>query len=85
MVGLKYFNDISPSEQITFIYNYLSQFKNINKILVEQNSIGSVFFDLLKKKFGNNNKIQSFNTTNKSKEKLVNKLQVAFENNEITI
>lgn len=85
MVGLKYFNDLSPSDQITFIYNYLSQFKNINKILVEQNSIGSVFFDLLKKKFGNNNKIQSFTTTNKSKEKLVNKLQVALENNEITI
>ena len=49
---------------------------------VEQNSIGSVFYDMLVRK---NPKIRiiRFLTTNKSKADIVNKLQAALENEKI--
>lgn len=50
---------------------------------MQKNSIGNVYLDLLKKKI--NHPVIAFNTTNESKNNIINKLQVAFQNNELQI
>lgn len=80
MVFIKYFNDKTPTEQVDILTSILSEYQDVIKtVQVEQNSIGSVFYDILIKK---NPKIHivKFLTTNASKANLVNKLQAALEN-----
>lgn len=80
MVFIKYFNDKTPTEQVDLLTNILTEYQGFIKIVqVEQNSIGSVFYDMLVRK---NPKIRiiRFLTTNKSKADIVNKLQAALEN-----
>lgn len=83
MVFIKYFNDKTPTEQVDLLTNILTEYQGFIKIVqVEQNSIGSVFYDMLVRK---NQKIRilRFLTTNKSKADIVNKLQAALENEKI--
>lgn len=83
MVFIKYFNDKTPTEQVDLLTNILTEYQGFIKIVqVEQNSIGSVFYDMLVRK---NPKIRiiRFLTTNKSKADIVNKLQAALENEKI--
>lgn len=83
MVFIKYFNDKTPTEQVDLLTNILTEYQGFIKIVqVEQNSIGSVFYDMLVQK---NPKIRiiRFLTTNKSKADIVNKLQAALENEKI--
>ena len=83
MVFIKYFNDKTPTEQVDLLTNILTEYQEFIKIVqVEQNSIGSVFYDMLVQK---NPKIRiiRFLTTNKSKADIVNKLQAALENKKI--
>ena len=83
MVFIKYFNDKTPTEQVDLLTNILTEYQEFIKIVqVEQNSIGSVFYDMLVQK---NPKIRiiRFLTTNKSKADIVNKLQAALENRKI--
>ena len=83
MVFIKYFNDKTPTEQVDLLTNILTEYQGFIKIVqVEQNSIGSVFYDMLVHK---NPKIRiiRFLTTNKSKADIVNKLQAALENEKI--
>lgn len=85
MVFIKYFNDKTPTEQVDLLTNIFTEYQGFIKIVqVEQNSIGSVFYDMLVRK---NPKIRiiRFLTTNKSKAAIVNKLQAALENEKIGI
>lgn len=85
MVFIKYFNDKTPTEQVDLLTNIFTEYQGFIKIVqVEQNSIGSVFYDMLVRK---NPKIRiiRFLTTNKSKADIVNKLQAALENEKIGI
>ena len=85
MVFIKYFNDKTPTEQVDLLTNIFTEYQGFIKIVqVEQNSIGSVFYDMLVRK---NLKIRiiRFLTTNKSKAAIVNKLQAALENEKIGI
>lgn len=87
VLGIKGFNDISPVESIQEIIRFLQQF-NIKKVLVEKNSIGNVYYSMLKneaKKSGKLWNIEAFNTTNDSKLNQVEYLQVLFENKQIVI
>lgn len=77
------FNDIPPTlqvERIAGIYNQYKQF--VKRVYAEQNSIGKVYIDMLKKYIPN---IESFNTDPESKRKLVENLQIAFQNASIKI
>ena len=82
VVCLDFFNDKDSTNTINRIAELYNLYKPEN-IVVEQNSIGSVYKDLLKKKL--NKTIHSFVTTNDSKNKIINKLQVAFQNKDIQI
>lgn len=97
------FNDKPANETIDYILDYVkSKVKNGYKeihIIVEKNSIGTVFADLLRQKLSEyedqfndidwRNQIaittQLFNTSNQSKEKIIKQLCVLFENDKIVI
>lgn len=82
MVDLVYFNDKDATQTIEEINKIYNRWKP-KTVIAEKNSIGSVYLDLLKRKLGHN--IVPFNTTNDSKNAIINKLQVAFQNKEIQI
>lgn len=85
MVFIKYFNNKTPTEQVDLLTNIFTEYQGFIKIVqVEQNSIGSVFYDILVKR-NPKLRIVKFLTTNKSKAAIVNKLQAALENEKIGI
>ena len=106
LVGKQYyFNDKKTNDSVSYILDLVKMyvrrgFREIN-IVVEQNSIGNVYFDVLHDKldeyetnFNDNENdfrkeieinLSKFNTTNKSKKKIIEKLTMLFENNEIVI
>lgn len=82
MVFIEYFNDKTPTEQIDRIVRLIEQYQPI-KITVESNSIGNIYFDMLQKRV--KRRILKFTTTNDSKNKIIDKLGIALENQEIGI
>ena len=88
-VYLDYFNRLSPTKQIDrierFLISYLDQ---IAVIQTELNSLGTPLTDFLKERPQIKpilDKFEGFNTTNQSKNSLVQNLQLAFEQGTITI
>lgn len=87
VLGVKGFNDIGSTDAIDEIVKFAEQF-NVKKIVVEKNSIGNVYFDILKKKarqIGKLWNIEAFTTTNDTKLNQVEYLQVLFQNKQIVI
>lgn len=81
MVYIEGFNDLDETETIEHLALILLKYKpRVTK--VENNSIGQIFLGLLRKRCPELN-ISSFNTTQKSKQKLVNTMQVAIQNKEV--
>ena len=86
-VYLSYFNNLTPTQQIDRITEFLFKYKNqIVVVQTELNSLGTPLTDFLKNKsqIKNLNYI-GFNTSNNSKNSLVTNLQLAFEQKEISI
>lgn len=78
-------NSLDPVKQVDEITNILQTNKTkIKKFNAEKNSIGKIYLDMLKKK-NTNIHISDFNTDNESKRKLVENLQVSFEQNRIRL
>lgn len=69
---LEYFNDKKPEEQLTYIYDILSQLDKdkIRGINCETNSIGSVYIDRLKSMMPKY-PIKEFTTSNSSKREII--------------
>lgn len=88
-VYLDYFNKLSPTKQIDKIEKFIVQYlKQIVVIQTELNSLGTPLTDFLKERSQIKtiqNKFIGFNTTNQSKNALVQNLQLAFEQNQIEI
>lgn len=81
MIYIEGFNDKDETETINHIASIIERYKpRVTK--VESNSIGQIFFGLLKKRCPSYN-ISAFNTSQKSKQKIVNQLQVAIQNEEV--
>jgi hypothetical protein len=81
MVYIEGFSNKDETETIEHLAEILERYKpRVTK--VESNSIGQVFYGLLKKRCTDLS-ITSFNTSQKSKQKLVNGLQVAIQNKEV--
>lgn len=78
-------NNMSPVEQIDTIVNKLNTIPSLKKVVVEQNSIGNVYLDMLKHKFSRHSIITKFNTTNESKRRIIEQLATAFQNENIHI
>lgn len=85
-VFLLYFNNKNAVQQIDYIQQYLTPYLNkIELIVAETNGVGKPLVDNLKTAFNGKVKIEDFTTTNQEKIRLVNQLQVAFEQREIQI
>ena len=87
MMYIEHFNDKDANETIDRVLELLRFYKP-TKLVVEMNSIGKVFYDVLQKRMRAANiptSLKGFNTTNESKNKIVNKFQVAIQNKEVTI
>lgn len=75
-------NNITPTEQVKWIAGIINKY-SVKKIFAEKNSIGSVYIDMLRKQI--KVPITEFVTTNKSKQDLVESLQMHLENGLIRI
>lgn len=75
------FNDKGPEATIEEI-KHLNAFYNAKLIIVEKNSIGKVYLDLLRKQLKN---VKPFETTNSSKNSIINSLALKIERKEIII
>ena len=75
----------TPTAQISEIAKILNKQPNIKKILVESNSIGAVYYDMLQQKLNNKNILDTFHTSNTSKRRIIEQLSSAFQNEEIVI
>lgn len=87
-VKLWCWNNLSPLKQIDVIYKELEPYLNkIGVMVCETNSLGSPYTDLLKERLqeSHKKKVVEFNTTNPSKNDLVGKMQVALEQQTITL
>lgn len=87
MIYLEHFNNLDETQTIDRIAELIRTFKP-TKVQVELNSIGKIFYGLLQKKIKQLNlqtSLRGFNTTNESKNQLVNKFQVAVQSREVTI
>lgn len=82
MFRLFHFRDKDSIETVKFITNIFKQY-NVTKAVIETNSIGQVYRDMLKKEI-RTNRIQTqlieFNTNNTSKRKIIENLQVEIAN-----
>lgn len=78
-------NNMSPVEQIDTIVNKLNTIPSLKKVVVEQNSIGSVYLNMLKHKYSRHSILTKFNTTNDSKRRIIEQLATAFQNENIHI
>ena len=78
-------NNMSPVEQISTIVNKLNTTPSLKKVVVEQNSIGNVYLDMLKHKYSRHSIITKFNTTNESKRRIIEQLATAFQNESVHI
>ena len=88
-VYLDYFNKLTPTQQIDRIEKFIVQYKNqIAVVQTELNSLGTPLTDFLKNRSQLKtiiNKFVGFNTTNSSKNAIVQNLQIAFEQGLIEI
>lgn len=101
---LLYFNDKNANQTVGMIVNLVDSyvqkgFKQIH-LIVEKNSIGAVFFDILSTKIDEYEtqyndlanwqneidiRVSTFNTSNASKQRIIKNMIVLFENNQIVI
>lgn len=74
-----------PTDRLVKIAELLNGYPSIQKVLCEQNSIGAVYISLLKKHYKKPNIIESFNTTNTSKNEIIENLIAKIGKKEITL
>lgn len=80
LMDVVYFNDKEPNETINEIKK-LAKIWHPNRITVETNSIGNVYFGLLRDSLKDMQiPVAGFTTTNDSKDKIITKLQVLLQN-----
>lgn len=80
------FNDKTVQETIDYIVILTNRFTGNVTVVVEQNSIGKVYYQVLVNAITNPRCLCTlFVTTNKSKDKIIRQLCVCFEQNKITI
>lgn len=85
-VFLLYFNNKSAAQQVDYIVEYLKPYMSkIKMIVAETNGVGQPLVDGLKLALDGKVKVTEFQTTNAGKIRLINQLQVAFEQRRIAL
>lgn len=83
VIDLRYFNDMTPGDQLQYLRERIREDKP-ERVIVESNSIGNVYYDMLKKSVPGVT-IEKFTTSNNTKCEIVDRLQAGFEHQEILI
>jgi hypothetical protein len=85
-VFITYFNNKTSPQQIDFIVDYLDVYKNkVRCVVAETNGVGQPLVDALKNRLNWCKSIVGFCTTNADKIRLINRLQVYFEQKKIQL
>lgn len=80
------FNNKRAAEQVDYIVQWLKPYMaKIRLIVAECNGVGQPLVDNLKVALNNKVRIEEFTTTNQTKIRIINQLQVAFEQRQILI
>lgn len=77
MVAQDFFNKLEPTAQIERISKMIANHPSLEQINVEMNSIGTVYYDMLKNRI-KKPILRKFNTTNESKRRIIEQLAKAF-------
>ena len=88
MVKMYRTNHLSPMQQVDWLCGLieeLNQGHTIKSILCEQNSIGQVYIDAMKRKLPNGVTLTNWVTSNKSKQDLVSVFQISLENEMVSV
>ena len=85
VVDIQAFNNLEPSRQIEVIAELINSKPSLEQVQVELNSIGSVYYDYLRKALIKPAILQGFNTTNDSKRRIIEQLVSAFQKETISI
>lgn len=86
-IHIERWNDLDETQTINRVVNLIKEFRPIT-VQYETNGIGAIFGGLLQKACNNagvESGLRPFNTSNSSKNKLVNNLVVAIQNNEVQL
>lgn len=81
-------NNLSPMEQVNWLCGLIKDLSSnytIKTILCEENSIGKVYIDAMKKQLPKGIVLSNWTTSNKSKQDLVTTFQIALENQYVQI
>lgn len=85
-VFITYFNNKTSPQQIDFIVDYLDVYRNkVRCVVAETNGVGQPLVDALKNRLNWCKSIVGFCTTNADKIRLINRLQVYFEQKKIQL
>lgn len=84
VIGIDCWNELSPVEQIEKLRDLILNWRP-RKVLVEQNSIGQIYLDMLKKEVGRYVRVDGFQTNNNSKNRIIDNLSAAFEHERIRL
>ena len=88
MVKMYRTNNLTPTQQVDWLCGIIKDLNGqyvIKTILCEQNSIGTVYIDFMKKNLPKGVTLTNWITSNKSKQDLVTTFQIALENGYIQI
>lgn len=78
-------NNLAATAQIKEIAKIINKSGSIKKVVVEMNSIGTIYYDMLQQELNNKMILTPFTTNNNSKRKIIEQLSTAFQNQEIVI
>ena len=85
-VFITYFNNKTTPQQVEYIVDYLELYKNkVRCVVAETNGVGQPLVDTLKTRLNWCKSIIGFCTTNAEKIRLINRLQVDFEQKNIQL
>lgn len=88
MVKMYRTNHLSPMQQVDWLCGLLEELNQghtIKSILCEQNSIGQVYIDAMKRKLPKGVTLTNWVTSNKSKQDLVTTFQISLENEMVSV
>lgn len=85
VTDIKSWRKFAPVELVDVLSAAINDRKSLQTVQVEKNSIGHIFYDMLRRKVDRSIKISEFVTTNESKRRIIEQLIKAFDNGEITI
>lgn len=85
VIDIYEYSGMNANDIIFQVSEYINSHKTIRRVLVEKNSIGSVYYDVIKGKLNNQSLLEAFVTTNKSKRDIVEHLSMLFSKKQIRI